>query len=112
RLRTAPAPGDVDVVGERDRERRRAAVADVVAEGPQEGVDRRPLRVGQRGGRGEAAVLVAGAAALLVAGQVPERARDQVAGAVAEIEHAVIAQGRRERLARREALPGPLRDVE
>ena len=110
RPRPAPAPGDVDVVREGDGEGRAAGVADVGAELAQQAVDRRPRGVGERRGRREAAVLVAGRAGpLLPPRQVPERARDQVAAAVAEVDQAALAEPRRRALTRLEVPPCLLR---
>ena len=113
RPRPAPAPGDVDVVRQGDRERRRAGVAHMGAELAQQAVDRRPLGVGERRRRREAAVLVAGrAGTLLPPRQVPERARHEIAAAVAEVDHAAVAQSGRRALTRLEVAPGPLRGDE
>ena len=83
-----------------------AGVADQAAELAQQAVHRGPLGVSQgRRGR-EATVLVAhGAGPFLPARQVPERARDQVALPVAEVDHAALGERRRGGRARLEVAP-------
>ena len=76
---TRPAPGPVDVVGERDREAGAAPAGRLDPQTRAQPLQRRVERVEGRGGGRETAMAVALPAALLEPGQMPEGAGELVA---------------------------------